>query len=136
MARDPTMGRANAAWRRWQAIAYPALKSAAPPLRDELLARARNMPFDFIERVAMIASVVLVTYLLQSVGRDIPDAFTRYLLQFVIALPMLALLIGPFLLRRTRRGLDLEISRRGGGDPCTRNTALPASLSDAADRER
>lgn len=64
----------------------------------------------------MVAGVAFVAYLL---GFDAEQALAlspplRYLIQFVAALPLLVLVVGPVYLRRARRGLDAVIAARHG----------------------
>jgi hypothetical protein len=82
--------------------------------RDQALEQARSIDFDTSERVGIVVGVVLTAYLLrfdpaQVQAMSLP---LRYLVQFIAALPLLGLLVGPFLLRRTRRGLDQVIAAR------------------------
>jgi len=86
---------------------------------DEALARAREMSFDTMEWMGIVVGVVFATYLLrfdadQAAALSLP---VRYFIQFLAAVPLLALVVGPFYLRRTRRGLDQEIERRYGAGP-------------------
>lgn len=99
--------------------AYPALRQLPGPEWDGALARAREACFDTMEWMRILAGAGLTTYLLRF-DVDQVAAFslpTRYLVQFVGAVSLLALLVGPFCLRRTRRGLVLEINRRHGTRP-------------------
>lgn len=97
-------------------VAYPALRQLPRIEWDDALAQARETGFDTIELIGVVAGVAFATYLLRF---DANQAATlalpaRYLIQFVVAAPLLALVVGPFYLRRTRRGLDQEIERRHG----------------------
>lgn len=99
---------------------------ALPPLgefpsaeRDEVLARARETPFDLIEWIGVLAGVVFVTWLLRFEAAQV-SAYPLpilYLAQFVTAAPLLLLLVGPFYWRCTLRGLEEEIGRRRQTDP-------------------
>src|SRR5665811_659487 len=100
-------------------FAYPALRKLPLLEWDEALARAREMSFDTMEWMGIVVGVVFVTYLLrfdadQAAALSLP---VRYFIQFLAAVPLLALVVGPFYLRRTRRGLDQEIERRYGAGP-------------------
>jgi len=82
--------------------------------RDEVLSRARETRFDIIEWVGVLAGVALVTWLLRF-GAGQAATFSLpilYFVQFVAAAPLLLLVVGPFYLRCTLRGLDEEIERR------------------------
>lgn len=96
------------------AIALPRLAELPPAERDKAAEQARQIEFDATERIGIVAGVVLTAYLLrfdpvQAQAMSLP---VRYLIQFISALPLLALLVGPVLLRRTRRGLEQVIAAR------------------------
>lgn len=104
-------------------LAFPRLMELPPSDWRESIRNAQNIDFDFGERISLMAGVAFVTYLLQF---DVALAETmalpiRYLLQFLGAVPLLLLLIGPVYLRRARRGIDLVISRHIGGLPKLRD---------------
>lgn len=86
----------------------PRIIELPPREWDSAARQARNVEFDWMETVWLIAGVAFVTYLL----RFDPDQATsvslplRYLAQFVAAIPLLLIVIGPVYLRRARRGLD------------------------------
>jgi len=80
---------------------------------EDVQRRASETDFDFFEWGGVLAGVVFVTYLM----RFSPDQATLplpllYVIQFVAAVPLLLLAVGPFYLRNMRRGLDQEIERR------------------------
>jgi hypothetical protein len=96
--------------------AYPALRQLPRSGWDEALEHAREMSFDTMEWMGIVVGVAFATYLLrfdadQAAALSLP---ARYFIQFLAAVPLLALVVGPFYLRRTRRGLDREIERRHG----------------------
>ncbi len=64
--------------------------------------------------MALIFGVVGVTYLLRIEAGTVPAISLPviYLVQFVEAAFLLSLLVGPFYLRRARRGLELFIAER------------------------
>lgn len=86
------------------------------PVREwpALLAQVSGLEFDRFERLGMVAGVVLVTWLLQPAARIEAAPGMVFLTQLLFSLPLLLLVVGPFFLRRTRRGLDLAIRRRSG----------------------
>ena len=106
--------------------AYPVLRKLPPSEWDEVLKQAKKVEFDMIERIRILAGIALVTYLLrfdasQVVALSLP---VRYLAQFLAAVPLLILIVGPVYLRCMRRGLDHEIERRhsaGQFDPLRRH---------------
>lgn len=96
--------------------AYPALRQLPRAEWDQALKQARETNFDTIEWIGVLAGIALVTYLLrfdtdQATALSLP---VRYFIQFLAAVPLLVLIVGPFYLRCTRRGLDQEIDRRHG----------------------
>lgn len=119
----------------WIALAYPRLREFPQDQRAAALRRARETPFDLIEQLGTIAAVGLAAWLLQHVGMDSDNAFARYIAQFALALPLLGCVIGPLLLRRTRRGLEVELAKRHGGATCPGNTHTTRFLSRGTDRD-
>ena len=101
-------------------LAYPQLRAFPPAQWEGVLNRARDTPFDTIEWVGIVAGVAFVTFALRSGAGEPGSLFTLFLGQFVLALPLLVVFVGPFLLRRTRRGLDLELAQRNGGNSWNR----------------
>lgn len=79
-----------------------------------LLAQVSGLEFDRFERLGMIAGVVLVTWLLQPAAQIEVAPGMVFLTQLLFSLPLLLLVVGPFFLRRTRRGLDQAIRQRSG----------------------
>ena len=92
----------------------PRISELRPGDWDDALKQARASHLDLIERIALLIVVALVTYLLRFDVLQLTDISLPILLtaQFLVALPLLALLAGPFYLRCLRRGLDHEIERR------------------------
>lgn len=103
-----------------QAIRRSLLVLALPRLQEipwgewkPVLKKLRTTEFESIEWVFVIAGVAFVTYLL---GFTPPQTtatslFIGYFLQFVMAIPLLFIVIGPIYLRRARRALDIELNR-------------------------
>lgn len=99
-------------------FAYPALRQLPRLEWDGALTQARETNFDTMEWMGIVAGVAFATYLLrfdadQAAALSLP---VRYFIQFLVAVPLLALIVSPFYLRRTRRGLDQAIERRRGPD--------------------
>lgn len=103
-----------------QAIRRSVLVLALPRLQElpwgewkPVLEKLRTTEFESIERVFVIAGVVFVTYLLGLTPPQTTEIslFIWYFLQFVMAIPLLFIVIGPIYLRRARRGLDIELKR-------------------------
>jgi hypothetical protein len=97
-------------------LAYPQLRAFPPAQWEGVLNRARDTPFDAIEWAGIMGGIAFITYVLSSGAGEPGSPFTLFLGQFVLALPLLIVLVGPLLLRRTRRGLDLELAQRNGGN--------------------
>lgn len=100
-------------------LAYPALRQIPSANWEEALQRARDADFDSIEWLGVLGGLVAVTYLLridpeEAASLSLP---MRYIFQFLAALPLLLVIVGPFYVRRTRRGLEQEIARRRDADP-------------------
>ncbi len=135
MSRHPLITDFAALTRRaWLLIAYPRLREVPAGEWPAVLERARAVALDLTERLAILVGIGFTTYLLQSIRTDPQHLFAHYLLQFALALPLIAILVGPFLVRRTRRGLDLEVTRRYGGDQCTSTALIPARKQAGSER--
>lgn len=95
-------------------LLYPELRGLHAAHRRRALQRARGTPFDMLELLGMAGALVLVTALTRygTAGLDVAERFGAALLNFAVALPLLALTLAPFLVRRTRRGLRAH----GGGE--------------------
>lgn len=106
--------------RRLRLLAYPQLRDFPSDQWEGVLTRARDTPFDAIEWAGIVAGVAFAAFALRSGAGGPGPLFTLYLAQFVLALPLLVVLVGPFYLRRTRRGLDLELEQRNGDDSWNR----------------
>lgn len=78
------------------------------PVREwpEVLSSVQRQEFDLVERIGIVAAIVLVSWLLRpAANSDITVPFA-FLSQLVFSLPLLVLTAGPFFLRRIRRSLD------------------------------
>ena len=94
---------------------YPELSPLAPEERARALRRARETPFDLVELAGMALAVVIVTSLTRyGVGHGVLGQLALGLGSFLVAIPLLALTAGPFLYRRTRRGLERELRHPPG----------------------
>lgn len=94
--------------------AIPHMAKLPPADREGALRRARETGFDTIEKVGALVGIALVTYLLRFDANQASEIALpiQYLTQFLAALPLLILSVGPFYLRCLRRGMDQEIERR------------------------
>lgn len=93
---------------------YPELVAFREPERRSALREARATPFDAIELIGIATVLVLVTALTRYGLRDadLAGRIGAALLNFIIAVPLLAIGIGPFWIRRARRGLRAQLVRR------------------------
>lgn len=97
---------------RLRELLYPQLARMPVQLRDEALRRARKAPFDLIEWVGVLAGLAVTARLTQYSAESL-SALGRVgaaLANFSQSVILLTVLVGPFLLRRTRRALR---ARRG-----------------------
>lgn len=96
-------------------LIYPDLRRFPAPERGQALDEARHCPLDLIELLGIAAGLVCVAALTRYgvAGVSIADRMALAVVNFVVALPLLALFVGPFLIRRTRRGLRVSLRRRG-----------------------
>lgn len=109
---------------------YPRLRELPPETWESMLSKAREADFETAEWAGVIGGVACVAWLLgvePSVLATQPR-FIVHLLQFVLALPLLAAVVGPIYLRRTRRGLDRELARRAA---CMGNSKAPPGGMEA-----
>jgi hypothetical protein len=100
--------------RLWPAL-LPELRKFPAAEQDEALNAARHTALDVIELVGMAAGLVVVTALTRYTVADahMSTRFAATLLNFVVAVPLLALILGPFQVRRMRRGLRERLRGRG-----------------------
>lgn len=96
---------------------YPRLRELPLHAWEVALRRARDTDFLTGEWIGIVGGVGLVAWLLGAVDVTTPMAsrFFAHVLQFVLALPLLSVVVGPFYVRRTRRGLDRELTSRAPG---------------------
>ncbi|HEX4892244.1 MAG TPA: hypothetical protein VFV47_03080 [Hyphomicrobiaceae bacterium] len=94
---------------------YPDLARIAPHHRERAMERARSEAFDFLEIAGLVAAIAAVTYVTRYVLKDpsLADRLLATVVNFIIAVPQLLLLAGPFLVRRTRRGLRSFLEQQG-----------------------
>jgi hypothetical protein len=88
-------------------LLYPELRAYEREDRARLLQDARNEPFDVLEWAGILAALVVVVDITRYgvAGLGFADRFAVTLANFVVAIPLLVATAGPFLLRRTKRGL-------------------------------
>ena len=88
-------------------LLYPELQVYGPEERARLLRDARKEPFDILEWAGILAALVIVVGITRYsvAGFGLADRFAVMLANFLVAIPLLVATAGPFLLRRTKRGL-------------------------------
>ena len=92
-------------------LLYPELQAYAPGDRARLLRDASKEPFDFLEIAGILAALVVVVGATRyGVAEfNLIDRFAIAIANFIVAIPLLAVMAGPFLVRRTRRGLQKRL---------------------------
>lgn len=95
----------------WKEILYPELRSFPLKEREEAVRRAADTPLDAMELIGMAAGMVVVTAITSYGGLDLDgdQRFSAAAVNFLLAIPLLLLALGPFHVRRLRRGLRAEI---------------------------
>lgn len=98
---------------RLRSAALPELRLFAPGERKDALRLARETPLDALELAGMAAGLVVVTALTRYAiaGASLGAGLVIALANFVVALPLLLIFLGPFHLRRLRRGLRAQLRR-------------------------
>lgn len=95
----------------WTVI-YPELEQIPEPERDNAFHRAESSEFDGIELAGIAFGLIATSWLTRfAYTESALGQIFQTLLCFFIAAPLLVVLVGPFLVRRTRRGLR-QYSRR------------------------
>lgn len=99
--------------RLWNAL-LPELRAFAEAEQPGALREARETPLEPFELLGMAAGLVAVTALTGygTADSSLAARFGAALINFVVAMPLLALALGPFHLRRLRRGLRDARRRR------------------------
>jgi hypothetical protein len=89
-------------------LLFPELKAYGRRDRARLLQEASKEPFDSLEWAGILAGLVFAVLLTRYsvAGLSLVDRFAVALANFLVAVPLLVLTVGPFLVRRTRRGLQ------------------------------
>lgn len=100
--------------RLWPVL-LPELRQFPAAEQDGALKAARDTALDMLELLGMAAGLVAVTALTRySVAdTDMSSRFGAAVLNFFVAIPLLAVFLGPFHVRRLRRGLREQLQRRG-----------------------
>jgi len=99
--------------RLWPLL-LPELQEFPTSEQDTALSTARATPLDVLELMSMAAGLVAVTALTRY-ALPVDTAATRLgyaVWNFVVAVPLLVLALGPFHIRRLRRGLRKQLQDR------------------------
>src|SRR5688500_17924129 len=92
-------------------LIHPALRALPPEARRQALREARRPPFDALELLstaaALLAAPMFITY---GLGSIVPHAGD--LASLLAAALAFGATVGPFLIRRTRRGLAFFLAAR------------------------
>jgi hypothetical protein len=98
----------------WIFLLYPQLSRFDAAVREKALARARDAAFDGVEIAGICIGLGMTALLTRYSVEDLALAqrMGAALANFIVALPLLACLVGPFLVRRTRRGLGRQLNER------------------------
>lgn len=96
-------------------LLFPELARFAEADRESALREAARTPFDVVELLAIAAALVLVAALTRysTAELSLAERLGMALANFAVALPLLALAIAPFHVRRVRRGLRRILRSRG-----------------------
>lgn len=96
-------------------LAYPQLREAPPGERAQVLAAARQAELSVAEWIGMVGGTGAVAGLLRYGSGELAayPLPLLYFVQFAVAAPLLGLVVGPFLLCRTRRGIARALALRG-----------------------
>jgi hypothetical protein len=88
-------------------VLYPELRPYDRKERDRLLLAASKTPHDLVEWAGILAALAFAGYLTSHGAADFQMAqrFMLAVMNFFVAAGLLALTAGPFLVRRTLRGL-------------------------------
>jgi len=99
--------------RVWPTL-LPELRQFPESERSAALLRAREMALDLVEIAGMAVGLVAVTALTKYTLPDtsLVSRVGMALLNFAVALPLLVAALGPFHLRRLRRGLRAQLEER------------------------
>lgn len=100
--------------RLWPVL-LPELRQFSAGDQDQALKAARDTALDMLELLGMAAGLILVTALTRYSLADtaISTRFGAAVVNFLVALPLLVIAVGPFHVRRLRRGLREQLRRRG-----------------------
>ena len=92
-------------------LLYPELRSYGRSDRARMLRKASETPLDLIEWAGILVGLVVVASVTRYgiPGFGLVDRIAIALVNFLVAIPLIAIAVGPFLLRRQRRGLRAQL---------------------------
>src|SRR6185503_3692780 len=98
------------------AFLFPELRQLPKSEHHDALRRAADTPFDVFELVGIAAGLVAVAALTRygAAGLSLAERIGLAAANFAVALPLLAVAVAPFHLRRMKRGLREALRDRGG----------------------
>jgi hypothetical protein len=101
--------------RKLWSVLLPELGQLPPNDQAETLKKARKTDLDVFELLGVAFGLVVVTAVTQYVlpDRSLPSRFAAVLFNFVVAVPLIALVVAPFHIRRLRRGLRGQLKMHG-----------------------
>lgn len=94
---------------------FPRLRQWSVQEWPTVLGKARQVEFDRLEQIATLAGVIVVAWQVKPVTSLGASALISYLVQLVYLVPVLLLVLGPFFVRRIRRGLNAAVRNRDTG---------------------
>jgi len=94
---------------------FPRLRQWSVQEWPAVLGNARRVEFDRLEQIATLAGVIVVAWQIKPAASLGASALISYLVQFVYLVPVLLLVLGPFFVRRIRRGLNEAARNRDAG---------------------
>lgn len=85
---------------------FPGLQQWPVSQWRQILDKARQVEFDRLEQFATLVGVILIAWQIRPAASIEADDLLAYLMQYAHLLPILALALVPFFVRRIRRGLS------------------------------
>jgi hypothetical protein len=94
-------------------LVLPELGQFAVPDRDAALRKAGETRLDILELIGTAFGLVLVTAATEYAlpDRSAASSFSAFLLNFIVAVPLVALAVAPLHIRRLRRGLRAQLEQ-------------------------
>lgn len=94
-------------WVQWVLVlVYPRLRAWPVARWSEVLARAKSIEFDTLEQIGTLAGVIVAASIVQPAASFDPGVMAVFVARMILAGLVLVMVLVPFFIRRTRRGLD------------------------------